>query len=77
MAPLVRLRVTSEILAVPAAYHHGFVKIAAGSIIETAADLAEPGLHHVSFDGKDLLVFARDILERTEKIQTMDSVPSS
>jgi len=77
MAPLVRLRVRSEILAVPVVYHHGFIKIAAGSIIETADDLAEPGLHHVSFDGKDVLVFARDILERTEKIQTMESVPSS
>ena len=64
----VLLRVKSSILAVPMARHHGFVTIPVGSMIETADDLSHPGFRRVTFDDRELLVFARDIRERTERI---------
>ena len=77
MARVIQLRVKSSIVAVPPVHHHGFVTIPAGSIIESSDDLVEPGLHRVRFDGKDLLVFTRDIFERTERVKMRESVPSS
>ncbi len=74
MATAVRLHVTSEILAVAAqADHHCFVTIPAGSAIMTSDDLGEPGLHHVTFDQRDLLAFARDLRERTQRFNTAQS----
>jgi hypothetical protein len=63
-----RLRVTSSFLAVPLTYHRGFITIPAGATIETSDDLVRPGLVEVSFDGKNLLAFTRDIRERTEPV---------
>jgi hypothetical protein len=74
MATAVRLHVTSEILAVAAqAADHCFVTIPAGSMIDTSGDLAEPGFHHVFFHGQDLLAFARDLRERTQRFNTAQS----
>jgi len=77
MTRVIQLRVKSSIVAVPPVQHHGFVTIPAGSIIESLDDLVEPGLHRVRFNGKDLLVFTRDIFERTERIKMGDSLRSS
>lgn len=76
-AMVIHLRLRSSIVAVPPVHHHGFITIPAGSIIESSDDLIEPGLHRVRFDGNDLLVFTRDIRERTERVKIGDSVPSS
>ena len=71
MSLMLHLRVTSEILAVASRpTNHSFVTIPTGSMIETSDDLAEPGLRWVTFEGKDLLAFTRDIRERTEKVKT-------
>ena len=70
MAIVFRFHVTSEILAVTAhPADHRFVEIPGGSVIETSDDLLEPGFHHITFNGKDLLAFARDIRERTEPVE--------
>lgn len=61
------LHVTSSILAVPAGADHDFVTIPAGAVIETF-DLVEPGLHRITFDGRTLLAFTRDIQQRTEQV---------
>src|SRR5579863_617443 len=72
MATVVRLHVTSEILAVAKqSTDHHFVTIPVGSVIETFDDLVEPGLRPVMFDGKDLLAFTRDIRERTQRKRTI------
>ena len=68
MALAMHLRVTSPLLAIPTASRHGFVTIPVGSIIEMCDVLAEPGFHPVKFNGQELLVFARDIRERTQTI---------
>jgi hypothetical protein len=70
MQLIVLLRVQSEILAVTATEQR-FVTIPAGAVIETSGDLVEPGLHHITYDGQDLLAFARDIRERTRLITTV------
>ena len=70
MAIIVRLHVTSEILAVATQpTEHHFVTIPVGSMIETRGDFAEPGLHQVAFNGQELLAFTRDIRERTEQVK--------
>ena len=65
-SPLV-FRVTLPLVAVTQR-NPNFLTIPAGAIIETTSDLAEPGLHVVSFRGSDVLAFARDILERSERL---------
>jgi len=71
MSTAVRLHVTLPILAItPEHTSHKFVDIPAGSMIEIPSeDLIEPGLRAVSFDGKELLAFTRDIRERTERVE--------
>jgi hypothetical protein len=69
---VVHRRVTDSILAVASTPRNpDFITIPAGSVIETADDFSKPGLHRVTFDGKDLLAFTRDILERTQHIESM------
>jgi hypothetical protein len=76
MASAVRLHVRFEILAVSAQpEEHCFVTIPVGSMIETSDDLAEPGLHRVTYDSKDLLAFTRDIRERTRQVTASNSLP--
>jgi len=65
------LHVTSSILAVAASAEHKFVTIPAGATIQTSDDLLEPGLHRITFDGRALLAFTRDIQERTEQVDTI------
>ncbi len=62
------LHVTSSFLAVAASAEHKFVTIPAGATIQTSDDLVEPGLHQVTFDGRALLAFTRDIQERTAHV---------
>jgi len=74
MPTAVRLHVTLPILAITAQLSkHNFVDIPAGSVIETSGDLSEPGLHPVTFEGQQLLVFTRDIAERTEPVKEASS----
>jgi hypothetical protein len=69
MPTAVRLHVTLPILAITEQLtKQDFVDIPAGSVIETSGDLSVPGLHPVSFQGQQLLVFTRDIAERTEPV---------
>ena len=66
----IRLHVVSSILAITAQHaRHVFVTIPPGAVIETGGDLAEPGLQSVIFGEQDLLVFTRDIRERTESAE--------
>lgn len=68
MPLVIHLRVTSPILAVATARQHPeFVTIPTGAAIETLDDLREPGLHHVTFEERNLLAFTRDLRERTEQ----------
>ena len=70
MSRIFQLRVTSSILAVTKTTHNNFIRIPTGALIETSDDLAEPGLRHVTLDDKELLVYTRDIRERTQYIET-------
>jgi hypothetical protein len=48
---------------------HGFETIPSGAIIEIFEELNKPGLVPLVLDGKELLAFRRDIVERTERIE--------
>ena len=72
MPTAVRLHVVSPMLAVtPQDANPGFVDIPVGSVIETLDDLSEPGLHPVTFEGRQLLAFARDIRERSVRVRAV------
>jgi hypothetical protein len=72
MPTAVRLHVTLPILAITAQLSkYNFVEIPAGSVIDTSGDLSEPGLHPVTFEGQQLLLFTRDIAERTERVRAV------
>jgi hypothetical protein len=45
-----------------------FVTVPVGAVIETTEDLQEQGLLIVTLNGEDLLVFHRDMRERTESV---------
>ena len=45
-----------------------YVTIPETAVIETTDDLAEPGFRQVRYEGESLLVFTRDIQERTQRI---------
>jgi hypothetical protein len=66
MIQTIHLKVISSLLAVSAT--EDFVTIPARSVIETTDDLAEPGFRQVRFFGETLLVFTRDIQERTRQV---------
>jgi hypothetical protein len=46
-----------------------FVEVRAGSVMTTVEDFDQPGLIHVRIGADDLLVFARDLSERTEAVE--------
>ena len=74
MPTAIRLHVTLPILAItPQLSQYNFVEIPAGSVIDTSGDLSELGLHPVTFEGQQLLVFTRDIAERTEPVKEASS----
>lgn len=67
MQSVARFRVVSPFLAVqPSAHKERFVTV--GAIIETPADLQEPGLVTVTLNGNLVLAFHRDIMERAEPV---------
>jgi hypothetical protein len=71
---VIRRRVTDAILAVspvPASSH--FETIPAGAEIETTDDMNTLGLHPVTYDGRELLVFTRDIRERTVRSSSAEA----
>lgn len=69
MASAVRMHVTSDIMAVTVQPTiPRFVNIPVGSVIETSNDLLQPGLHPVTFEGRELLAFAQDIQERAHAV---------
>jgi hypothetical protein len=71
MQSVASFRIISPILGVHPVHRRGhLVNIPVGAVITTLADLREPGLVAVTFDGEDLLVFTRDIQERTERIES-------
>ena len=62
--------VVSPFLAVHlSAQKERFVTIPVGAVIETAFDLQEPGLVTATVNGDSLLIFLRDIMDRTEPLQ--------
>jgi hypothetical protein len=66
---VVRLRVTDTIVAVsPVPASSDFVTIPAGAVIETTDNMNTLGLHPVTYEGRELLVFTRDIRERTVRL---------
>ena len=74
MSNVVRLRVTDTILAVsPVPAGSGFVTIPAGAVIETTDNIINLGLHAVTYEGRELLVFTRDIRERTVRSSTAEA----
>lgn len=58
-------RVVSDLIAVKPSTGR-FVRVLRESVIETPGTSAEPGLRRVLLNGQELLVFNRDIQERTE-----------
>jgi len=65
MQPFACLRVVSSFRAVQlSAQKERFVTVPVGAIIETSADLQEPGLVTITLNGHSLLAFHRDIIER-------------
>jgi hypothetical protein len=74
---LYRYRVTIPFLAVhpEPEWRSKFVTLSAGMTISTANDLHEPGLVEVYSGSETLLVFARDLAERSEFIGTAESPP--
>jgi hypothetical protein len=68
MPTAVRLHAILPILAITEHFtRRNFVDIPAGSVNETSGDLSDFGLHLVTFEGQQLLAFARDIVERTQR----------
>ena len=71
---VVRLRVTDPILAVSATPKNPpFVIIPVGTVLETTENLKNLGLHSVRFDGQEMLVFTKDIQERTVRVLSLES----
>lgn len=71
MPSIASYRVLSSFLAVRLGpLKERFVTIPVGAVIETAADLENPGLVTVTLSGESLLAFHRDIMERTEPIDS-------
>jgi len=66
MNQTIHLRVTSPLLALAATAD--YVTIPETAVIETSDDLSEPGFRQVRYEDESLLVFARDIQERTQRI---------
>jgi hypothetical protein len=71
---VVRLRVTDTILAVsPIRASPDLVMIPAGAVLETTDNINNLGLHPVTYDGRELLVFTRDIRERTVRLSSAEA----
>lgn len=73
-----QVRVISPILAVRSDLHDcrsRFVELRAGSVISTPAAYDQPGLLHVTRGNEELLVFARDLRERTEPLDEHSEMP--
>jgi hypothetical protein len=66
MNQTIHLRVMSTLLALDSTTD--YVTIPETAVIETTDDLAEPGFRQVRYEGESLLVFTRDIQERTQRI---------
>ena len=66
MNQTIHLQVMSPLLALAATAD--YVTIPETAMIETTGNLAEPGFHKVRYEGESLLVFSRDIQERTQRI---------
>jgi hypothetical protein len=66
MPSSVRYRVVSPILTTTK--EQGFITIPPGSIIETSDNVNEPGLYAIRLADEELFAFARDIQERSERI---------
>lgn len=69
MPEVVHLHVLSSFISIAPSSHRHLVTIPAGANIDAFGDLVEPGLHRIRFNGRDLLAFTRDILERTEQVE--------
>jgi hypothetical protein len=66
MNQTIHLRVMSPLLALAAT--GDYVTIPETAVIETTDDLAETGFSRVRYERESLLVFTRDIQERTQRI---------
>jgi hypothetical protein len=71
---VVRLRVTDTIVAVSAVSFvtasSEFVTIPVGAVIEATENMNTLGLHPVTYDGRELFVFTRDIREGTVRVSS-------
>jgi len=71
---VVRLHVTDAIVAVsPVPATSDFVTIPAGAVIDTRDNMNILGLHPVTYDGRELMVFTRDIRERTVRLLSAEA----
>jgi hypothetical protein len=71
---VVRLRVTATILAVsPMPASSDLVMIPVGAVLATTDNINNPGLHAVTCNGRELLVFTRDIRERTVRLSSAEA----
>jgi hypothetical protein len=69
MSSVASFRVVSPFMAVQlSAQRERFVTVPVGAIVETSADLRDPGLVTITVNGGTLLAFHRDISERTEAV---------
>jgi hypothetical protein len=68
---VVRLRVTATILAVsPMPASSDLVMIPVGAVLATTDNINNLGLHAVTYNGRELLMFTRDIRERTVRLSS-------
>ena len=75
---MVLLCVTDTIVAVSTVpTSSDFVTIPTGAVIETKDNMSTLGLHPVTYDGRELLVFMRDILERTVRVFSAEATSRS
>ena len=70
-------RVVSPFLALRPSNEAGaFVVLSSGTVIETSTGDFGPGLRSVRVEGEELLVFNRDIQERTEEAAMDECAPN-
>jgi hypothetical protein len=71
LSNVMHLRVTDTIVAVSAS--SDLVVIPAGGVIDTSDNMNTLGPHPVTYDGRELLVFTRDIRERTVRSSSAEA----
>lgn len=68
--PVKYYKVVSPFVAVRQEEHQGFITVPEGAIIELAGDPSEQPLVPIRFDNQTLMVFTRDLNDRSEQISS-------